>query len=361
MARPLRIEFPGALYLVTARALGRQRLFRGSDEVDDFVSRLPPLVDAFGAVFHGFSLLPNHYHLLVETPRGNLSRVLHRLNSGYTATVNARRGRIGPLLQSRYRSILLEEDPWLLRLSAYVHLNPVRKRLCADPWSYPGSSAAAFAPKGREIPGVETARVLGLAGGREAYAALLDKGVKSPPPAPWKEVWRQCVLGGEALRQRVVRGLQGVDTREIAGFSAEREGLPLDDVLELVAESTGLAAADILRGKFQRVLARKLAIYLARRFTGLTLRQIGEAFGVDYTTVHMVARRVEELKVEDESVAALVGGLEAELAARRREPPAKQGQVSEKASEPAAPELEKPAKKKTAKKEKKDSGQLKLF
>jgi REP element-mobilizing transposase RayT len=309
MARPLRIEFPGALYIVTARAMGRQKLFRGPEEVDDFVGRFPALVDAFGAVFHGYCLLPNHYHLLVETPRGNVSRVLHRLNSGYTATVNARRGRSGPLLQSRYRSVLLEDDPWLLRLSAYVHLNPVRKRLAADPWSFPGSSAAAYASGGREVPGLETTRVLGLAGGREAYAALLAEGLRHPPPAPWKEVWRQCVLGGETLRHKVLRGLEGVDTREIAGFSADKAGLPLDDVLALVAESTGLAVEDILRGKFQRVLARKLAIYLARRFTGLTLRQIGEVFGVDYTTVHMVARRVEELKVEDEGVAGLLASL----------------------------------------------------
>jgi REP element-mobilizing transposase RayT len=359
MARPLRIEFPGACYVVTARAMGRQKLFRGPEEVEDFVGRLPPLVDAFGAVFHGFCLLPNHYHLLVETPRGNLSRVLHRLNSGYTATVNARRGRTGPLLQSRYRSVLLEEDPWLLRLSAYIHLNPVRKRLAPDPWSYAGSSAVAYALRGREIPGLETATVLRRAGGREAYAALIAEGLKSPPPAPWREVWRQCVLGGEALRQKVLRGLEGIDTREIAGFSTEKAGLPLEEVVALVAESTGLSAEDILRGKFQRVLARKLAIYLARRFTGLTLRQIGEVFGVDYTTVHMVARRVEELKVEDAGVAGLVSGLEADLAARARELATVRD--AEQPREANPPEPEKPVRKRAAKAEKKESGQLKLF
>lgn len=341
MARPVRIEFPDALYLVTARALGRQKLFRDASEASDFTGRLPLLADAFGAACHGYCLLPNHYHLLVGTPRGNLSRVLHRLNSGYTATANARRGRTGPLLQSRYRAILLEEDPWLLRLSLYVHLNPVRRRLASDPWGYAASSASAFAPGGAPIPGVETARVLGLAGGAEAYARLLEEGVRRPPPAPWREVWRQCALGGEALRARVLGSLEGVDTREIAGFGAEKEGVPLGEVLALVADSTGLAPSDLVRGKFQRVLARKLAIYLARRFTGLTLRQIGEAFGIDYTTVHMAARRVEELKADDEGLAGLVASLEEELASWRPRPsPAPVGLPEPPASEPALPDPE---------------------
>ena len=350
MTRPLRIEFPGALYVVTARALPRQRLFREASEVEDFVARLPALEEGFGAVFHGFSIVPDHYHLLVETPRGNLSRVLHRLNAGYTATVNARRNRTGPLLHSRYRSVVIEEEPWLVRLSVHIHLNPVRKRLARDPWEYPGSSARAFGPKAVAIPGLETSRVLGLAGGRERYGELLEAALRKPPPSPWKEVWRQTVLGGEALRARALSGLAGKDLREYAGFSLRRpEGLELSDLLALIAENTGLRTEDIVRGKFQRVLARKAALYLARRFTGLTLREIGEAFGVDYTTVHMAARRVEELRSADPAVDDFLRAIEGELRARGHgaqpppEPPKrttkKRPKKSEKTPEKPAPQL----------------------
>lgn len=316
MTRPLRIEFPGALYVVTARALPRQRLFREASEAEDFVARLPALREGFGAVFHGFCMVSDHYHLLVETPRGNLSRVLHRLNAGYTATVNARRNRTGPLLHSRYRSVLIEEEPWLVRLSIHIHLNPVRKRAAKDPWEYLGSSARAFGVKAAGIPGLETSRVLDLAGGRESYRGLLEAALRKPPPAPWKEVWRQTVLGGEALRARALGGLEGKDLREYAGFSHRPEGLDLDELLALVAEHTGLRTEDIVRGKFQRVLARKAALYLARRFTGLTLREIGDAFGVDYTTVHMAARRVEELRSAEPAVDEFLLGMEEELRAR---------------------------------------------
>ena len=313
MARPLRVEFPGAQYLVTARAVPRQKLFRNPEEAADFAGRLPQLAETFGAVFHGYCLLPDHYHLLVETPQANLSRVLHRLNSGYTASVNAGRRRKGPLLQSRYRSILIDEDPWLLRLSVYVHLNPVREKLSRDPWSYPAASASAFGAGGAAIPGLATDKILALAGGREGYAALMEQALQKPPAAPWKEVWRQSVLGGEGLRNRVLAALEGVDTRELAGFSARPQGVDLDQVIRLVAENTGVEPREILRSKFQRVLARKLAIHLARRFTGLTLRQIGEAFGADYTTIHMASRRVEELRREDPGVDELLKALEGEL------------------------------------------------
>ncbi len=316
MARPVRVELPGALYWVTARTLPRHKLYRNEGELEDLLGRLPELAAAFGAVFHGLCALPSGYNLLVETPRANLSRVMHRLNAGYTATVNARRRRKGPLLQTRYRSILFDEDPWLLRLSVFVHLEPVRRRLATDPWAYPGSSARAFGDPPAPVPGIATDRVLALAGGRAAYARLLGEAVRDPPEPPGKHVWRQVALGGEALKRRVRAALEGRDVREAPGFAAPGKGLTLDAVLGVVAEHTGLPPDQIVRGKFQRVLARKAAIYLARRYTDLRLREIGAAFGVDYTTVHMAARRVEELRARDPGVDAFLEAVEADLSTR---------------------------------------------
>jgi REP element-mobilizing transposase RayT len=325
MARPLRVEFPGALYLVTARALARHKLYRTASEAQDFVDRLPGLREGFGVRCHGYCLLPNHYHLLLETPQANLSRALHRLNAGFTATTNARRGRKGSLLQSRYRALLIEARPWLLSLSVYLHLNPLRRKLSERPEQYPWSSAGAFIDPRRCPPWLETSRVFALAGDVECYRELLAEGVRHPPKAPWPMVWRQTVLGGDDLRQRVLALVAERDPREIPGFSATcSSGPSLDRVVETVAEYTGVPAESVYRGKFQRVLARKLAIYLARRFTGLTLREIGVAFGVDYTTVHMAARRVEDLRGGDETVDELLGEIEAVLrqTAPAPEPPA---------------------------------------
>jgi len=351
MARPLRIEFPGALYWVTAHAVVRQKLFRDDGEVRDFVARLPDLVSVFGSVFHGFCLLPGRYELLLETPLPNLSRVLHRLHSGYTATVNARRRRRGALLQSRYRAVLVD-DPWLLRLSVQLHAAPVREKKARDPWTYPGSSASSYGA-GAPLAGLTTDRVLRLAGGRERYARLLEGELSDPSSPPGKSVWRQVVLGDEGLRQRALAAAAGKDVREIAGFGRPREGLTLDDVVNAVSESTGLPAEQIRAGKFQRVLARKAALYLARRFTPCTLREIGGAFGVDYTTVHMAARRVEDLRREDAGVEAFLAGLEAELRSRRYPRTAAPG--PEPTTRPRGRKPRKPAE------ASREGGQLKLF
>lgn len=352
MARPLRVEYPGALYLVTATTLPRQKLVRDLNEMNDFKKRVPELVEAFDAVFHGYCVLPSRYHLLVETPRGNLSRILHRLNAGYTATLNARRRRRGPLLHSRYRSILIDEHPWLLDLSVYIHLTPVRERLARGPWSYEGSTAKAFRPDGPEIPGVTTSRIIELAGGRDAYGRLMEDGVRRPPKPPWNQVWRQVVLGGTDLRARALEALEGKDARELSGFSEGREGLTLNQVVETVAEGTGVPPEEILRGKFQRVLARKVGLYLVRRFTGLTLRQIGEAFGVDYTTVHMASRRVEELRERDPSVNEFVTSMEQKI---RSQLP------GSRAVGPQEPTSKRERRRKPARRKDKDSSQLPLF
>ncbi len=312
MARPLRVEFAGGLYLVTARSLPRQRLFRDAAEMEDFLSRLPELAEGFDVACHAFCLLPDHYHLLLETPQPNLARALHRLNAGYTARANARRRRRGPLLRSRYRSLVLGEE-WLVPLSVHVHLNPVRKRLTGDPWSYAGSSTRAYAGAPGAVPGLVTARILALAGGKSAYRARIEAALDDPPAAPWRHVWRQAVLGGADLRQRVLSSVEGRDVREIPGFGTRPEGPSPEQVVALVAEQTGLPVSQLTSGKFQRVLARKVAIHLAWRFTGRTLKEIGEVFGVDYTTVHMAVRRLEELRARDPAVEEFVAGLEEEL------------------------------------------------
>ena len=163
------------------------------------------------------------------------------------------------------------------------------------------------------MPGLTTRRVLALAGGRDAYVARLEAALQDRPPAPWAQVWRHVALGGEDLRRRVLAAVAGRDVREAPGFSPRPEETSLDAVLGVVAESTGLQVNQLTAGKYQRVLARKVAIYLARRFTACTLREIGDAFSVDYTTVHMVVRRIDELRARDAGVDDLLRPLEAAL------------------------------------------------
>jgi len=126
MARPLRIEFAGASYHITARGNERKDIFKSVRDRDRFLSCLESATERYGAVVHAYCLMTNHYHLLLATPSGNLSQIMRHINGAYTMYFNTKRKRSGHLFQGRYRGILVEADEYAKELSRYIHLNPVR-------------------------------------------------------------------------------------------------------------------------------------------------------------------------------------------------------------------------------------------
>ena len=128
MARPIRIEYAGAVYHVTARGNERKAVFRDDQDCGRFAETLAECVERFGLVVHSYCLMPNHYHLIAETPRGNLSGSLGWLQTTYSIRFNRRYRRSGHLFQGRFKALLVEADGYARELVRYVHLNPVRPR-----------------------------------------------------------------------------------------------------------------------------------------------------------------------------------------------------------------------------------------
>src|SRR3989338_4817159 len=126
MARPLRIEYAGAFYHVMNRGLERREIFQSSQDYEKFLTLLDPLFDRYQVRLHSYCLMPNHYHLYVETPQGYLSKIMRQLDGVYTQSYNRRYKRVGPLLQGRYKAILIEKENYSLELSRYIHLNQVK-------------------------------------------------------------------------------------------------------------------------------------------------------------------------------------------------------------------------------------------
>ena len=148
MARPSRIEFAGALYHVTSRGDGREAIFLSDDDRRLFLDGLSAVVrDCNGAV-HAYCLMDNHYHLLVETPDGNLSQGMRQLNGVYTQHFNRQQGRVGHVFQGRYQGILVQKEAYLLELARYVVLNSVRAGRVRSPAEWPWSSYRATAGLG---------------------------------------------------------------------------------------------------------------------------------------------------------------------------------------------------------------------
>lgn len=136
MARPLRIEFEGAVYHITARGNERKKIYLSKSDYEKFLKYLGDTKKKYNIVIHCYVLMSNHYHLIIETPEANLSRAMHYINGSYTTYFNIKRKRSGHLFQGRFKSILVDKDNYLLELSRYIHLNPVRAGIVEKPEDY---------------------------------------------------------------------------------------------------------------------------------------------------------------------------------------------------------------------------------
>ncbi len=150
MARPLRIQFEGALYHITARGNEKSKIFLEARDRVNFLSILKNTIEDFNWICHAYCLMNNHYHLVIETPEANLSGGMRHLNATYAQKFNKKHNRVGHLFQGRYKAILIEKESQLLRVIRYVILNPVRKKYVRLPEEWRWSSHKATA--GYEYP-----------------------------------------------------------------------------------------------------------------------------------------------------------------------------------------------------------------
>ena len=209
MARPLRIEYAGALYHITSRGDRRESIYEDDDDRKTFLSVLESVVERFGWLCHGYCLMGNHYHLLVETPRPNLSRGMRQLNGVYTQRFNRSHGRVGHVFQGRFKGIVIEKENHLLEVCRYIVLNPVRAGMVEHPRQWRWSSYRATAGL-REPPGfLSTDWILSQFGKRRAdaqreYRRFVREGLGKE--SPWESLAGGLLLGSEKFVARC-RGL----------------------------------------------------------------------------------------------------------------------------------------------------------
>jgi REP element-mobilizing transposase RayT len=219
MSRPLRIEFPGATYHVTARGDRREAIFVDDTDRAGLLDVLAQGLQRFDAVALAYCLMGNHYHFVLHTRQANLSRLMRHVNGVYTQRFNRRHGKVGHLFQGRFKAILVDTDAYLLTLCRYVELNPVRAGWIADPLAWAWSSGrahvgAAPAPDWLDTQGLH-AQLLGRECRNAAdttqaarrYAALLESD-------PALQIWpgalqQQIYLGDDAFvgRMQALGGL----------------------------------------------------------------------------------------------------------------------------------------------------------
>ena len=276
MARPLRIEYPGALYHVTSRGNARQKIFRNDKDRRYFVELLSSITDRFQWLCYAYCLMGNHYHLVIETREANLAKGMRQLNGVYTQKCNWRYHKTGHIFQGRYKAIIVDRDPYLLELCRYVVLNPVRAHATekTEDWKWSSYRATAgiddvppFLTTDRLLAQFSTTRKRAL----ELYRIFVAEGISGT--SPWEELKGQVYLGDEHFMEKV-KGLRRHDDREIP--RRQREAAKPD--LSLLFANAGSKEA------------RNKAIYAAHIIHRYTLQQIGDHVGLHYTTVSRIVR-----------------------------------------------------------------------
>lgn len=285
MSRPLRIEFPGALYHVMSRGNERRRIVRDEADFRRRIDWLRRTVETCGWRVHAFVVMPNHEHLLLQTPRPNLSVGMQFLNGNYTGYFNRRHQRVGHLFQGRFKAQLVEQEGYLLEVSRYVHLNPVRAKLVELPQQWPFSSFAGYYQASRALAWVDYRAVLGEfarqeAAARRAYRRFVRAGVDQPPSSPWKKAIGGLILGSEAFVARIRKSLDNrSEDASLPELGRLRERPSLDRILEVVLSHFGCDAAGWCPGKRSNDPGRAVAAYLARRRFGYLATEVAQWLG----------------------------------------------------------------------------------
>ena len=278
MARPLRIEYEGAVYHITSRGNARQDIFLGSDDRTTFLKILGDVVERYNWICHAYCLMTNHYHLLIETPDANLSRGMQQLNAVYTQAFNRRHHLVGHVLQGRYKAILVEKETHLLELVRYIALNPVRAKLVSRPRDWRWSSYRATSRQSESPRFLTTDWILSQFHHDHAKAAKeYRKFVKDGYGIDvWGELRGGVILGTEGFAE----GLKPLLWEKSSATEIPR--------------SERLAVRPRLEELFAEVKdkpARNERIYQAVRAYGYTLKEVAEFIGLHYSTVSIIASR----------------------------------------------------------------------
>lgn len=202
MARPLRIEYDGAIYHVTSRGNAKKPIFKDDKDRLAFLDILQQVNHRYNWHCHAYCLMKNHYHLVIETPDGNLSKGMRQFNGVYTQAFNRRHKRVGHIFQGRYKAILIQKESHLLEVCRYVVLNPVRAKIVEQAAQWKWSSYRPTAGRGKSHPCLQTDWLLGQFGKkrREAekkYREFVKAGMGEEDL--WKEVQGQSILGEEGF------------------------------------------------------------------------------------------------------------------------------------------------------------------
>jgi len=289
MPRPQRIEYEGAFHHVMNRGRARQRIFHGNNYYEAFLETLKEASERFDAVIHAYSLMSNHYHLLIETPKANLSRIMRHVNGVYTQRYNRLKNIDGPLFRGRYKSILVDKDAYLLQLSRYIHLNPIdmKRPLVVKLEDYAWSSYPAYINKAKSPEWLHREKIYQMLGRKkkyQGYHAYVEQGVDEEILHYYSKGNISSVLGDNEFRETVRQETEGIDLDRLRGVLQDRPAA--EQILKLIAQLFDVEEKHLTQNPKERRRsnpARAFAMYACQHYGALSLKEIADIFELSHT------------------------------------------------------------------------------
>ncbi|MEA3437329.1 MAG: transposase [Thermodesulfobacteriota bacterium] len=302
MARPYRLQGEGCFYHITDRGDDRKKIYISEYDYKQFLKYLLLAKDKFKFYLYAYCLMPNHYHFLLETPQPNLAKIMHYINTSYTTYYNVKRKKSGHLFQGRYKSIVVDKDNYFLELSRYIHLNPVRAKIVKRPEEYKWSSYNGYMRKKGDgyIDKGQINIYLDMKSNR--YKQFVLDGI-SKETDPLRDIYAGFILGVPSFIKDKLEDLKvQIESDDISHRKTINKNTDIEEIAGVVAEKYGKDREKLYRLKKKPLLARKMAVYLSKRLTGLMNKEIGNRFLISYSAVSKAAKDVERLMQENKGV-----------------------------------------------------------
>lgn len=306
MARKPRVHLPGGVYHVMLRGNGGQKIFFSEEDYFRLYLLLQEGISRFGYRVHGFCCMSNHVHLAIQIGQVSLSKIIQNLSFRYTRWINRRKRRIGHLFQGRYKAVLVDQDRYLLELTRYIHLNPVRAGLVRKPADYRWSGHRGYLGK-QDIPWLTTDWVLSQFGrrvsvARKRYQQFVSDGVQEDHREEFHQgSENSAILGDDRFIEKVLH-------READSIPRR---IPLDELVARVSRGYGLREEQLAGvGRYRMAAQARAAIYLSIQMGSATLTEVARQFGRDVSTLNKgvwrLAERAEASKAESMRLMSLL-------------------------------------------------------
>lgn len=339
MARPLRIEYPGACYHVMNRGNQRARVFHEPNDYELFLARVGDFTELHDVHVSCYCCMPNHFHLYLKTEQANLSRFMQGLLTSFCVTMNRRRRTSGHIFQGRFKAQLVDDEGYGSDLTRYIHLNPVRvarlkgaslarrrQALRAFPWSsFPAIIGIRRGPSWLDVDPVLTPWGQDRRTQMKTYRRYVEAGLAEDVANPFDGVVAQTILGRESFVDRIRREYlltRPADRREETSLVRLQQSFSLRRVAEVVGRVCGVCPEDVLRRRGPHRLARRLLMYCACHYGRChsSLTALAKVLSVSVSGLTIARDRLAASLGKDRRLRTLLRKVERELGPIEQDP-----------------------------------------